>query len=116
MIPVELKLDVFTELERVCDFQYELFIVDKTMEELEKLAQRAGKQGQNARIAKQICDSKNLKVIETEEGYADDLIVSIAEQKGYYVATQDADLKRKLRDKNLSVVFLRQKNYIVVEK
>ena len=35
MIPSMFKVDIFSEIERICDFKYELCIVDKTLDEKE---------------------------------------------------------------------------------
>ena len=34
LIPAQFNVDIFSEIERICDFQYQLCIVDKTLSEL----------------------------------------------------------------------------------
>ncbi|MGM5484975.1 MAG: PIN domain-containing protein [Nanobdellota archaeon] len=118
MIPVTQNVDVFTELGRVCDFPYKLYIVDKSLDELDKIAETDKKahMRRSASLARQVMERQEIEVIETSErGYVDDIIVNKALEKGYRVATQDKGLKRKLKQKGIPIIYLRQKNYLVVE-
>ena len=91
----QFKVDIFSEIRRICDFKYELFIIDKTINELES-----------------IIETQKGKNIKTKEGTVDELIVKIS-NKNTIVATQDMELKRKLREKGVSLIVLRQKKYLV---
>lgn len=117
MIPTTQKVDIFEELKRVCDFSFELFIVSKTINELDKIMiDQSGKDKMAARLAKSLIDAKGVKIIDVPEGHVDDLILRVAKEKGYFVATQDKHLKERLRKDDVPVIFLRQKKYLVVEK
>ena len=117
LIPFTQKVDIFAELERVCNFPYELYIVDKTIEELDNIITgQKGLEKKAAKIAKDMLEMKQIEVISTEGGHADDLILSLAHEKGYYVATIDKDLRLRLRKIGVPVIFLRQKKYLEVEK
>lgn len=117
MIPTTQKVDIFEELKRVCDFSFELFIVSKTIKELDKIMiDQSGKDKMAARLAKSLIDAKGVKIIDVPEGHVDDLILRVAKEKGYFVATQDKHLKERLRKDDVPVIFLRQKKYLVVEK
>ena len=117
MIPTTQKVDIFEELKRVCDFAFELFIVSKTINELDKIMiDQSGKDKMAAKLAKSLIDAKGVKIIDVSKGHVDDLILEVAKEKGYFVATQDKYLKERLRKDDVPVIFLRQKKYLVVEK
>lgn len=99
---VKWRIDLFREMERACDFQYELCIVDKTLEELE------GKTG--SKLAKEY--AKRMKVIETARDKPVDAL--ILEMEPCIVATQDRELKEKLKKAHFSLMTIRQKKYFVM--
>ena len=116
MIPASLKVDIFAELDRVCNFPYETCVIDKTPLELDNIEKsQKGAHKRAAKFAKALLGQKKIKVIETGEGHADDLILKVAKEKKYIVATQDMALKRKLKTENIPRIFLRQKKYLVLE-
>jgi uncharacterized protein len=118
MIPYSLKVDIFKEFNRVCDFPFKLFILDLSVDELKKIkVQQKGKHKFAAKFALSLIDNFNINIINAcLNNNVDDTIVNIAELKGYIVATQDILLKKKLKKNNMPVIFLRQKKYLVVEK
>ncbi len=117
MIPFTQKVDIFSEFDRVCQFPFELFIVSKTMDEFENIMiGQSGKDKLAAKLAKSLIEAKKIKIIDVSKGHVDDLILEVAKEKGYFVATQDKNLKKRLKESDVPIIFLRQKKYIVVEK
>lgn len=110
----QFKVDIFSEIERISDFKYELCIIDKTVDELESIIEnQKGKNKAAAKLALSIIKTKKLKKIKTPEGTVDDLIIKIS-NKDTIVATQDMELKRKLREKRVPMIVLRQKKYLIL--
>lgn len=110
----QFKVDIFSEIKRISDFKYELCIIDKTINELESIIEKQkGKNKAAAKLALTIIKNKKLKKIKTPAGTVDDLIVKIS-NKDTIVATQDMELKRKLREKHVPMIVLRQKKYLVI--
>lgn len=99
---LEFKIDIFSELERICDFQYELCVLDKTLDELK--GKRLGK------IAEDIIKQKKINVIKTSEGRVDELLLK---EEGI-IATQDQELKRLLKEKNKRIITIRQKKFLIL--
>lgn len=118
MIPYSLKVDIFEEFDRICDFPFKLYILNLSVDELKKIQnEQKGKHKLAAKFALTLIDKKNIELIdEAKVNNVDDTIVYVAEKKGYFVATQDMLLKKKLKQKNIPLIFLRQKKYLVVEK
>ncbi len=106
LIPGSLGVHIFSELERVAP-GYTLFIVDKTMDELRRLREKS------ALIALQLIEKEKIGLIQTSrEGIVDDLIVENAVPGQDMVATQDKELKERLKAKGVDLVVLRKKKYL----
>jgi len=100
------KIDIQAELTRILDFGFEIAILDRTMEELDEVIARGKKEGQAAKLAKMILMTRRVTIIPTEGGHTDTLLLEKADENNI-VATQDAELKRKLKNKGQSVVVIR---------
>ena len=79
------------------------------------MSNQKGKSKEAAKIALQLVKIKKLEIIKTDsEKNVDDIILNISSEKGFIVATQDKDLKRKLIDQGCSVIVLRQKKKLEI--
>ena len=117
MIPFALKVDIFS-LFREKDPRSTFSILDRSIEELKYLTQKGTKKdSEAAKMAIQACQKLNISIIPTEPGEesfknVDQVLVSVAEKKGFSVATQDKELQKELKKAGVAVYFLRQKKYI----
>ena len=117
MIPFTLKIDIFS-LFREKDPRTTFSILDRSIEELKYLTQKGTKKdSEAAKMAIQACQKLNISIITTEPGEesfknVDQVLVSVAEKKGFSVATQDKELQKELKKAGVAVYFLRQKKYI----
>ncbi len=103
-------IDITSELERICDFTFKLFIVDKTIDELKKITQQK-KHKTWAKFALSLIERLKINVIKTNtDDYVDDIIVSLNDE--YITATQDKDLKKRLKG---PIIIIRQKKYLKIE-
>ncbi len=115
LIPAQFKVDIFSEISRVCDFNYQLCILDKTIGELNGIIQsrQKGKNKAAAKLALTIISSKKLKILKTREDKpVDDLILDVDDA---IVATTDKELISRLKEKKAKIIRLRQKNYLIIE-
>ncbi|NOZ81960.1 MAG: hypothetical protein GXO63_02310 [Candidatus Micrarchaeota archaeon] len=85
----------------------ELFVTESVLAELKNLARNRGKTGRYARTALEIV--KDFGVL-PGSGKTDDDLLDYG-SKGYAIATQDEELKRKLEKAGCKVIYLRQKKY-----
>jgi rRNA-processing protein FCF1 len=92
----------------------EIFTLDGSIFEIEKIAKRKTKESALAKIALEYIAKKNIKVLEAEERDVDKSLISYSNQ-GYAIATHDSALKNKLKKLNAKVMFIRQKKYVVIE-
>lgn len=100
---VQNKVDFFEELKRICDFKFELYIIDKTLDELDKL-----KQG---KLAKIMLKKFKVKKIKSNKKSVDDKIIELCSDD-VIVATHDKELIKKLSCK---IVKVRQKKYLIIK-
>ncbi len=113
LIPEQFKVDIFKELDRICDFKYKIYVLKQTVTELEKLkTQGKVSHKRAAAIGFSLIKAKGLKILRQNEGYTDDIIVALA-KKGFIVATQDKELKIRLKKLDIQYITLRQKKYLV---
>ena len=112
MVPAEFGVDIFSELAAL-GFD-EWIVPSGVARELEGIASRGrGKGRAAARVALSLMD--RCRMIRTEEtaGNVDDSIVELAVEMKVAVFTNDAELKGRLRDRCVKVVYLRQRSYLV---
>ena len=110
MAIAELKIDVFVELEKECDFKYEIYILRGTILELKNIMeQQPGKYKRAAKLALDIVQKKEIKIIE-KKGKVDDILTELSKQ-GCLIVTQDKELKKRLTKPYLTI---RQGKRIVV--
>ena len=117
LIPAQFKVDIFSEIERICNFNYKLYILDKTIEELNNIIEKQrGKNREAAKLALKLIKLKKISIIKTEETLTtDNLIIKKADKKEFIVATQDKFLKKQLKIKNTPLIVLRQKKRLLLE-
>jgi uncharacterized protein len=115
LIPSQFGVDIFTELNRICYFNYRLFVLDKTVKELKDIVEtQKGKHRDAARIAMQLLKLKKVGIVKTNsDRHTDDLILDYA-KTGYLVATQDKDLKRRLINHGIEVIVLKRKKILAL--
>ena len=110
------KMDVFEELRAKLDFKYQLYIVDKTIDELEKLINKASLTDRiGAKIAIQLLKQKNVRILKTAKDRSVDELLLALDPRMFIIATQDIALKRKLKEKKFRIITIRQKKQIALE-
>jgi len=97
------RVDILEEIKRIIDFPYQVYIIDKTLDELE------GKKLE--KLAKTFI--KKISIIKTEKDKSVDRL--LLDQKDSIVATQDKLLKEKLKKAEIPIIILRQKKYLILQ-
>ena len=114
MIPAQFKVDIYSELDKICHFEYELYVLDKTITELENITKKQkGRSRQAAKLSLQLLKLKKPKVLKTTSDLDVDSI--ILDLRGYIVGTQDIALKKALKAKGVQTITFRQKRYLVLD-
>lgn len=118
-IPGEFGVDIFSEISRIMNEPYEVCILQKSIDELEVLIQKLGKKKEalNAKLGYIMAKQKGLKTLRgSSEAYADDELLELVKEnpKGVIVATQDAELKKKIIEASGRIIELKQKSHLVL--
>jgi len=109
----ELKVDIIEGIFNACDFKYELFVLNGTINELERLINSSSlSRKQAAKYALKLVQSHKIKVLKNEIEHVDDALVAL---NGYIIATEDSELKKRLRKKNIKILNIRQKKLVMLE-
>ena len=112
MIPYKFRVDIFSELNRICDFNYELYIFESSIGELRNIAEnQSGIDKKAAQFALKLVKLKNIGIIKSGETDVDELMLDSV-NSDTIMATQDIQLKRQLLEKGASLIVLRQKKYL----
>ncbi len=116
-VPLQFKIDIFAELERVLNRNFELVLLSPVKRELETLAQkRSSKNGRNAAFALSLAEKcAYVKVTEKKEEPTDDAIVRVSRAWNAPVFTNDKLLKKKLRDISVPVIYVREKSRLEID-
>ena len=113
MIPFQFKIDIFSEFERVCLFNYKLYVFEETIGELKNIAEKQRKHKKAAKFALKLIKLKNIDIIKSDNSQRSvDLIILNKLGQNDAAATQDVQLKNELLKKGVSVIILRQKKYL----
>jgi len=100
---LELKIDFISEIERISNFKYQLYILAGVLKELEN--KKLGK------LALDIIKQRNIKVINSKNSYVDKDILGL---KGdYIIATNDKELIKKLK---FPIIRIKQRKYLILQK
>ena len=113
MIPSIFKVDIFSEIKRIFYEKYQLFIIDKTIDELNKIIdEQKGKHKDAAKMGLQFIKKMDIKTIKSKTNInVDNTLIEITGENDV-VATQDKALKDKLLDKGVGIIVLRKKKYL----
>ncbi|MHA2060700.1 MAG: hypothetical protein ACW963_00195 [Candidatus Sifarchaeia archaeon] len=115
----EIQINIISELDRLVKREYELIALSGVLTELEGLLSKSKpKKRKKVEFALRFLREQNIKVLNEKllsNETADEYILRIAKKTKFVVATNDAKLKKKLKDANNSVIYLRQKSYLAVD-
>lgn len=115
-IPTKFKLDIFEELTKLLNQRFEPILLSSTKKELEGLVESTPKTGKQALLALKFAEKCRFVPVDKSlmERY-DDVIVRVASKWKTPVATNDRELRKRLREKGVPVIFLRQKSRLEIE-
>lgn len=111
-IPLQFNIDIFTELKKLLNRNFELILLSVVKNELETLAENGSpKIRKDAAYALELGNKcKYFQIKEMENVPVDDVIVKVASIWDAPVFTNDKQLRKRLRDISIPVIYLRQKS------
>jgi rRNA-processing protein FCF1 len=114
-VPFQFKIDIFEELKTLLNRNFELVLLFPIHEELELIANKdSPKMRKQASSALKLAEKCTLY----ECGFAgspDDAIVKMAREWNCIVFTNDRELRKRLRNINVPVIYVRQKSRLGID-
>ncbi len=116
-VPLQFRIDIFDCLEKLLERNYELILLSPIKRELEALVKRGSpKMRKNASYALKFAEKcKYVEVDASASALADDVIVEIAKEWKSPVFTNDRQLRKRLRDISVPVIYVRQKSRLEID-
>jgi rRNA-processing protein FCF1 len=116
-VPLQFKIDIFEELKRLLNRNVEFVLLSPVKRELEMLAAKdSPKIRREAVYALRLAEKcRYVAVDDSEKLPTDDVIVKVAKSWNSPVFTNDRQLKRRLRDISVPVIYVRQKSRLEID-
>jgi len=109
-------IDIFTQIEELLDTKPEYYVIEPVVKELEKIVAHGGvKERKAAKLALELV-KKKCRVIEislSPDKSVDDLLLEIALREGFIVATNDRELRRRLREAGIPEIYFREEKQLL---
>ncbi len=117
-VPLQFKIDVYDELKSLLNTSFKLILPLAIKMELQRLAE-TGPPKMRKCAAYALETIMKYRQVEIDEDYAesspDDAIFQIAQKRSAPVFTNDRALRKRLRDINVPVIYVRQKSRLEVD-
>jgi len=115
-VPFQFQIDVLKELENLVG-KFEPVVLSTTVEEMKKIADgKSEKTRRQALSALKIAERCTLIEVERDVGEMyDDVVLRKAKELACSVATNDRDLRKRLRRAGIPTIYLRQRKKLVLE-
>jgi len=116
-IPAKFQIDVFEDLAKLLNQRFEPVLLSSIYQELKTMTEKgAPSRRRQASLALKLAEKcKKIDVEKHLEETNDDVILRIAILWKSPVATNDRELRRKLRARAIPVIYLRSKNRLELE-
>ena len=116
MLPFQFNIDVFQEIEYILQKKVDFIVPSSVKLELTSISSRGGEGASEASLALQL--ASRCRVVEVSlqpQETVDDAIIKAAQKLGAVVATNDIQLKKRLREIPVAVIFMRDKSKLEIE-
>lgn len=115
-VPLLFKINVFEELGKLLGRNFEPILLSPILKEIERMAEKGNpKTRKDAKYALKLAERCTLVKIDDVVIQPDDAIVQVAHEWKCPVFTNDMPLKKRLRDINVPVIYVRQKSRLEID-
>jgi rRNA-processing protein FCF1 len=116
-VPFQFNIDIFEELKILLNRNFELVLLSPTLHEVQRIAsQGSPSMRKKASYALNLAEKCKLLEVNSEAATpTDDLILQVAARCKYPVFTNDRQLRNRLRDINMPVIYVRQKSRLEID-
>jgi len=116
-VPLQFKIDIFEELRTLLNIKFELVLLSPIRKELEIIAEK-GPPKMRKWTSYALKLAEKCAFLEVEEKNArspDDAIVEVAKRWNCPVFTNDRELRRRLRNISVPVIYVRKKSRLEID-
>lgn len=118
-VPLQFNIDIFEGIEKLLNRKCELILLSPIRQELEKLFEKGSpKMRKNASFALRLSEKCKL-VKDLDEQYSglppDEVVFQVAQDWDCAVFTNDKKLRKRLRDINVPVIYVRGKSRLEMD-
>ena len=86
LIPLQFKVDIFSEIDRICHFNYELSIFEKSIEELKNIIKKQSRKNKKAaQFALNLIKLKKIHTIKSKQKDVDSLILENLDLRSFRI-------------------------------
>jgi rRNA-processing protein FCF1 len=116
-VPAQFRIDIFENIATLLNQKYEPIILQTTYGEIQQMAEKGTpKLRKQAAMAIKIAEKcRVVNVEKNPEETNDEVIFRVATQMKCPVATNDRELRKRLRERDIPVIFLRGKHQLELE-
>jgi rRNA-processing protein FCF1 len=115
-VPLQLKIDILQELKTLLNRNYELVLLKPIQQELDRLAREGSPQTRKkASYALKLAEKCRIVSVNEDTASPDDIILETAGKWKCLVFTNDRELRKKLRNINVPVIYVRQKSRLEID-
>ena len=116
-VPSELKIDIFQQTKSLLNRNVDFILLSPVKQELELLTTKdSPKTRREALYALELAEKCRYVIIEQEKGVTtDDVVVKVAKDWNAPVFTNDRQLRKRLRDISVPVIYVRQKSRLDID-
>jgi hypothetical protein len=116
-VQLELKIDIFEETKRLLNRNLDFILLSPVKHELELLAAKnSPKTRREAMYALKLAEKCRLVAVENSEKLStDDVIVKVSKAWNSPVFTNDRQLRKRLKDISVPVIYVRQKSRLDID-
>jgi rRNA-processing protein FCF1 len=115
-VPLRFKIDIFEDLKTTLNRNFIPVLIPAVKSEIEKMAKTTSpRMRKEAAYALKLTEKCRLIKLDEEEGSADDVIVKAARKLSAAVFTNDTQLRKRLRNINVPVIYVRQKSHLKID-
>lgn len=112
MAPVNHGVDIFSEMDRIIDRDYKIAVPEVVIGELKNL-KKSGTPSEKKAAKVAIELASNIERIPSKKP-ADEEIIRLAKQKNCLICTNDSDLRKRIREIGVPVIYLRQESHLEI--
>ena len=113
-VPLQFRIDIFEELRKLLSVNAEPVVLSPIMKELRTLA-REGSEKTRKEASFALSLTEKCRLIDYDGESADDALVDAASEWRCPVFTNDIALRKRLRDINVPVIYVRQKSRLEID-